>query len=98
MFLRTLSIERVDAAGKASPCPLRWIDSFAMRSFTNDVRFDDTLPVSDGRMAAGSLVPLPALQAAMEDWFRRKGYLQANEHLVISESTATKPAAAHLRD
>ena len=98
MFLRTLSIERVDAAGHASPCPLRWIDSFSMRSFTNDARFDDTLPVSDGRMSAGSLVPLPALQTAMEDWFRRKGYLQASERLVISESTPTPPATAHPRN
>jgi len=98
VFLRTLSIERVDAAGHASPCPLRWIDSFSMRSFTNDARFDDTLPVADGRMTAGTLVPLAALQMAMEDWFRRKGYLQASERLVISESTPTPPANAHPRN
>ncbi len=69
-----------------------------MRSFTNDARFDDTLPVADGRMAAGTLVPLPALQVAMEDWFRRKGYLQASERLVISESTSIHPSTAHPRN
>ena len=30
------------------PCPIAWIDSFAMRNFTNDAVFDDTLPVGDG--------------------------------------------------
>ena len=28
------------------PCPIRWIDNFAMRNFTNDAVFDDTLPVA----------------------------------------------------
>jgi hypothetical protein len=85
MFVRRLSVTRVDAAGERQGCPIRWIDSFAMRNFTNDAVFDDTLPVADGLLEAGNRVPLERLQAAMEDWFRRKGYLKAGEGLEIHE-------------
>jgi len=85
MFVRKLSIERVDAAGGRHPCPLKWIDNFAMRNFTNDAVFDDTLPIGDGLMEAGHRVPLDRLQPAMEDWFRRKGYLREAERLDIVE-------------
>jgi hypothetical protein len=56
-----------------------------MRNFTNDAVFDDTLPAADGLLEAGHRVPLDRLQTAMEDWFRRKGYLNANERLVVLE-------------
>jgi len=95
MFIRRLSIECVDAAGERHPCPIHWIDNFAMRNFTNDAVFDDTLPVADGLMEAGWRVPLDRLGLAMEDWFRRKGYLKANERLEVSEivaSTASQSA------
>jgi hypothetical protein len=85
MFVRKLSIERLDASGSRHACPLRWIDNFAMRNFTNDAIFDDTLPVADGLLEAGHRVPLALLQPAMEDWFRRKGYLKPEERLEISE-------------
>jgi hypothetical protein len=85
MFARRLSIQYIDPAGERHPCPLRWIDNFAMRNFTNDVVFDDTLPIADGLLEAGSRVPLDRLQPAMEDWFRRKGYLKAGERLELSE-------------
>jgi hypothetical protein len=85
MFVRRISIERVDGAGGRHACPIKWIDNFAMRNFTNDPVFDDTLPVADGLMEAGRRVPLELLQAAMEDWFRRKGYLKAEERLAILE-------------
>ncbi len=86
MFARRLSIERVDAEGARHTCPVKWIDSFAMRNFTNDAIFDDTLPVGDGALEAGIRVPLDRLQEAMEDWFRRKGYLKPGERLVVVES------------
>jgi len=54
MFVRRLSIRRIDASGVGHPCPIRWIDSFAMRNFTNDQVFDDTLPAADGLLEAGS--------------------------------------------
>lgn len=64
---------------------MHWIDNFAMRNFTNDAIFDDTLPVADGLLEAGNLVPLDRLQASMEEWFRRKGYLKPEEMLVLEE-------------
>jgi hypothetical protein len=85
MFVRRLSVTRVDAAGERHACPIGWIDNFAMRNFTNDAVFDDTLPVSDGVLEAGIRVPLERLRPAMEDWFRRKGYLKAGESLEVFE-------------
>jgi len=85
MFPRRLSIQRIDSSGIAHPCPIRWIDNFAMRNFTNDAVLDDTLPVADGVLEAGSRVPLDRLQTAMEDWFRRKGYLKPEERLQVAE-------------
>lgn len=85
MFVRTISIERIDGAGRRHACPLRWIDNFAMRNFTNDAIFDDTLPAGDGLLEAGHRVPVDRLQAAMQDWFRRKGYLKADELLEVKE-------------
>ena len=85
MFARRLRIERIDPAGIAHMCPIRWIDSFAMRNFTNDAIFDDTLPVADGILEAGYRVPLDRLETSMEDWFRRKNYIGPEERLRISE-------------
>jgi hypothetical protein len=85
MFIRKLSIQRVDAAGAHHPCPLHWIDNFAMRNFTNDAIFDDTLPCSDGLMEAGHRVPLDRLQPALQEWFRRKGYIKADERIEVAE-------------
>jgi len=85
MFARTLRVERVDAAGEAHPCPIAQIDNFAMRNFTNDAVFDDTLPVGDGLLEVGFRVPVDRLTVAMEDLFRRKGYLNADERLRVTE-------------
>ena len=91
MFVRRLSIQRIDSAGEHTPCPIRWIDNFAMRNFTNDAVFDDTLPVGDGLLEVGSRVPLDGLHLAMEDWFRRKGYLKNDERLEVLEVVLSKP-------
>jgi hypothetical protein len=85
MFARKLQIESVNARGEALRCPIAWIDNFAMRNFTNDAVFDDTLPVADGVLEAGYRVPLERLQTAMEDWFRRKGYLKPEDSLRVRE-------------
>lgn len=68
------------------PCPLKWLDNFSMRSFTNDAVFDDTLPVADGVIEIGTRVPVDALKAAMEDWFVKKGYIRSGETIVVTES------------
>ena len=86
MFARRLTVNRIDADGARHACPIAQIDNFAMRNFTNDAVFDDTFPVADGILEAGNLVPLDQLQPAMEDWFRRKGYLKPDERLEVSES------------
>ncbi|HEU5415522.1 MAG TPA: hypothetical protein VFW31_17275, partial [Candidatus Angelobacter sp.] len=69
------------------PCPLKWLDNFSMRNFTNDQIFDDTLPIADGTMEIGTRVPLDRLQTAMEEWFRKKSYLTKQEKLKIEERT-----------
>lgn len=90
MFARRLLIERVDQDGVAHLCPIKWIDSFAMRNFTNDAVFDDTLPVEDGVLEAGYRVPLDRLQTSMEDWFRRKGYLAQTDRLRVTEAAGAR--------
>jgi hypothetical protein len=90
MFSRKLTIERIDANGTAHRCPIAQIDNFAMRNFTNDAVYDDTLPIADGLMEAGLRVPLDRLCVDLEDWFRRKSYLAPDEHLRINE-VAPKP-------
>ncbi len=84
MFARKIRVEYEDE-GKLLPCPLKWLDSFSMRNFTNATAFDDTLPVADGEMEIGTNVPLGQLQDSMEDWFRRKGYLAKDLKLRLSE-------------
>lgn len=85
MFVRHLLILREGPGGSEGPCPIHWIDNFAMRNFTNDAVFDDTLPIGDGLMEVGRHVPIKRLQVAMEDWFRRKSYLKPEEHLNVLE-------------
>ena len=84
MFARKIRVEYSHDA-VTEPCPLKWLDSFSMRSFTNFSVFDDTLPLGDGEIEIGSRVPLDQLRESMEDWFRRKGYLQKDSHLILSE-------------
>jgi len=84
MFSRRIRVD-YEVDGARRPCPLRWLDSFAMRNFTNDPIFDDTLPAADGVIEIGARVPLERLQSALEDWFRRKGYLQPGAKLIVSE-------------
>ena len=85
MFARKIRVA-YEEGGKRLPCPLKWLDNFAMRNFTNASVFDDTLPVADGQMEIGANVPLVELTAAMEDWFRRKGYLTKASKLLLAES------------
>lgn len=110
MFARKLHVSlvtaRSEAAGQMRPladrggsprreCPLKYLDSFAMRSFTGESRFDDTLPVEDGWLEAGWRVPLEELRGAMQDWFRRKSYLQPGEIVVIEEASGPNDQQTH---
>ncbi|MGH9535948.1 MAG: hypothetical protein ACRD2E_13945 [Terriglobales bacterium] len=86
MFARHLRVTlAVPGEGASRPCPLKYLDSFAMRGFTGESRFDDTLPVADGQLEVSLRVPLAELRAALEDWFRRKSYLRPGEVVEIAE-------------
>lgn len=87
MFARHLRVTLAEpGGGPARPCPIKYLDSFAMRGFTGESRFDETLPLADGRMEASLRVELPELRSALEDWFRRKSYLRPGEVVEIAES------------
>jgi hypothetical protein len=83
MFARKVRVE-YQHEGQLLPCPLKWLDNFSMRNFTNAPVFDNTLPVDDGWMEIGAHVPVDQLKAAMEDWFRRKSYLPKEATLVLT--------------
>jgi hypothetical protein len=80
VFARRIRVE-YEQNGQRLPCPLKWLDSFSMRNFTNASVFDNTLPVADGVMEIGTNVPINELKDAMEDWFRRKSYLPKGARL-----------------
>ena len=84
MFARKIRVQ-YEKDGLYVACPLKWLDSFSMRNFTNASVFDDTLPISDGVLEIGTNVPLDQLKAAMEDWFRRKGFIGKETPLEVSE-------------
>jgi hypothetical protein len=88
MFARKIRVE-YEQNGRRLPCPLKWLDSFSMRNFTNATAFDNTLPVADGLMEIGTHVPLAELKDAMEDWFRRKSYIPKDASLMLTESSKT---------
>ena len=71
MFARKIRVEVLEPGGPR-PCPLEWLDSFSMRSFTGRTAFDETLPVGCGSLEASFRVDLEALQPDMEDWMTRK--------------------------
>jgi len=82
MFARKIRVEYRQGSQRHA-CPIKWLDSFSMRNFTNATAFDDTLPTGDGLMEIGVRVPLEELKTAMEDWFRRKSYLPKDATLVV---------------
>jgi hypothetical protein len=84
MFARRIRVE-YEENGRRVSCPLKWLDSFSMRNFTNATVFDNTLPVADGVMEIGTHVPVDELRSAMEDWFQRKNYLAKSVNLVLTE-------------
>jgi len=84
MYCRKIRVE-YENNGQRVAAPLHWIDNFAMRNFTNDPVFDDTLPAGDGLIEIGTRVPLDLLKERMEDWFHRKNYLVKDKGLIVTE-------------
>ena len=87
MFARKIRVEVVSPEGPR-PCPLGWLDSYCMRSFTGREAFDETLPVSDGLLEVSFEVELDALRADMEDWMTRKFGERSPVKLRLSEGKA----------
>lgn len=89
MFARKI---RVDVAGPEGTraCPLAWLDSFCMRSFTGREAFDETLPVADGVLEVGFQVDTDGLRSDMEDWFTRKFGEGKAVKLTLTESSRQK--------
>ncbi len=71
MFARKIQVEILEPQGSRS-CPIAWLDSFCMRSFTGRSAFDETLPIADGQLEASFRVDLEALKGDLEDWLTRK--------------------------
>jgi hypothetical protein len=72
MYARKLTVEIV-VGGERRPCPLEWLDSFAMRNFTGSAEFDDTLPTGEGQLEAGFRVEPERLAEALSAWFTKRG-------------------------
>jgi len=95
MFARKIRVEYIVAEGATPvPAPIHWLDNFAMRSFTNDPVFDDTLPVADGVIEIGTRVPLELLHERLTDWCRRKGYLAPGSTLRLAEAESSSANSA----
>ena len=71
MFARKIRVEVVMLEGSQA-CPLSWLDSFCMRSFTGREPFGDTLPIADGLVEVSFKVDTNALRRDMEDCPTRK--------------------------
>ena len=91
MFARKVQVD-VLGPGGARPCPLPWLDSFAMRSFTGRSAFDDVLPAGDGRLEVSFEIDLAALQIDMEDWLGRKFGAGRPVQLRLTEPPHTTPS------
>lgn len=69
--------------GQRRPCPVEWLDQFAMRNFTNSADFDDTLPIADGRLEAGLRLTPERFAEGLSAWLTQRG--KGNGHPVQVE-------------
>lgn len=86
MFARKIRVEVTSPEGPRA-CPLEWLDSFCMRSFTGREALDETLPVADGALEVSFQVDASSLCADMEDWFTRKFGEGKPVKLTLTESS-----------
>jgi len=59
--------------GETRACPLDWLDQFCMRNFTNSADFDDTLPVSDGKVEASFRLTPERFAEGLAAWLTQRG-------------------------
>ena len=76
--------------GGPRACPIAWLDSFFMRSFTGRSAFDESLPVADGLVEVGFGVELEALKVDLEDWFTRKFGAGQGVNLALNEIDSSR--------
>ena len=72
MYAQKFSVD-VLIRGQRKPCPLDWLDQFCMRNFTNSADFDDTLPLSDGRIEASYRLTPARFAEGLADWLTQRG-------------------------
>jgi len=59
--------------GEARACPLEWLNQFCMRNFTNSADFDDTLPVSAGKVEASYRLTPERFAEGLGAWLTQRG-------------------------
>jgi hypothetical protein len=72
MYAQKFNVE-VLIRGERRPCPLDWLDQFSMRNFTNSAEFDDTLPVSEGRLEASFRLTPERFAEGFAAWLTKRG-------------------------
>ena len=89
MFARRIQVQLLSPHGPGV-CPIAWLDSFFMRSFTGRSAFDESLPVADGLIEVGFGVDLEVLKADLEDWLTRKFGSGKRVTLALTEVNTTR--------
>jgi hypothetical protein len=59
--------------GQRKSCPLEWLDQFCMRNFTNSADFDDTLPISEGKVEASYRLTPERFAEGLAAWLTQRG-------------------------
>jgi hypothetical protein len=72
MYAQKLTVDVV-IRGERRPCPLEWLDQFCMRNFTNAAEFDDTLPVTEGKVEASLRVTPERFAENFGAWLTQRG-------------------------
>ena len=84
--------------GEAKPCPLEWLDQFCMRNFTNAAEFDDTLPLSDGRVETSFRLTPERFAEGLGAWLTQRGKGEGQPVIVevtpLEAKSKPKPARA----
>ena len=89
VFARRIQVQLSGPHGPRA-CPIAWLDSFFMRSFTGRSAFDESLPVADGLIEVGFGVDLQALKADLEDWLTRKFGAGQQVNITFTEISSNK--------
>jgi hypothetical protein len=72
MYAQKFNVDVV-IRGERRACPMEWLDQFCMRNFTNAAEFDDTLPVSDGKLEASFRVTPDRFAEGLGAWLTQRG-------------------------